>query len=600
MSAPRVQPRILSDFAHARAELDPEQIAFRHRVADVWTGVTWTEFVARAEALAKGLAAVGLTHGSRIAIMAPTSLEWELFQLAALLNGAAVAGFDPHDHPTRVRAMMATADIDTLVVADSGLLERLAASELPNLRRIICLAGAAPVQSHALTEGYTVEALLRAGEGVALPIPPSGDDPATLIFTSGSTGEPKGILYTHAQVVLAVESILQAFPEIRAGDRMVCWLPLSNLFQRMLNYCAAGRGAETWLVSDPQTIMQRLPEIRPHVFIAVPRFFEKLEEGMRNRLDALSAWSRTIAEWALSVGDAHARRLRTGTSPSFIARCSVVLAERLVLQRLRAVLGGEVRYLVSGSAAFPASLLERFHAMGLLVLEAYGLSENVVPVALNRPAAWRFGTVGKVLPANEIAISGEGEVLVRGEGVCRSYLGDLPADVDADGFLATGDLGTLDEDGFLTLSGRKSEIFKTSTGRKVAPLPVEYALRRLPGVDQAVLLGAGNKAPVAIITLMATRAESDLATFASTLAARIPEALRDLPTYSHPAGLLVLRTPFGIASGELTSNLKLRRAVIQSRHKDALDELFARLENESLFVAQLDANRCLVSCRRAT
>ncbi|MEN9728373.1 MAG: hypothetical protein RL434_2739, partial [Pseudomonadota bacterium] len=569
MSVSRVQPRILSDFARARAELEPERCAFRQRVADVWTGVTWREFLARAEALAKGLAAVGVTHGSRLAIMAPTSLDWELFQLAALLNGAAVAGFDPHDQPTRVRAMMATADIDTLVVADSGLLEHLALSELTSLRRVIGLAGAPPMQAHASTERYGVESLLRAGEGAALPNPPSGDDPATLIFTSGSTGEPKGILYTHAQVVLAVESILQAFPEIGPGDRMVCWLPLSNLFQRMLNYCAAGRGAETWLVGEPQTIMQRLPEIRPHVFIAVPRFFEKLEEGIRARLNALPAWSRVFAEWALSAGDAHARRLRAGTPASVITRCSVVLADRLVLRRLRAVLGGEVRYLVSGSAAFPAWLLERFQAMGLLVLEAYGLSENVVPVALNRPTAWRFGTVGKVLPANEIRLAEDGEVLVRGGGVCHNYLGGDQAATDAEGFLATGDLGALDEDGFLTLVGRKSEIFKTSTGRKVAPLPVEAALRRLPGVDQAVLLGAGKKTPVAIITLTASHAETDLAVIATTLAARVPEALRDLPTYSHPAGLLVLSTPFGIASGELTSNLKLRRAAIHSQRRPA-------------------------------
>lgn len=594
---------MLPDFALERARRTPDHIAFRHRLDGHWVGITWREFVARARDLAKGLAGAGLTRGGRLAIMAPTGLEWELFQLAALLNGAAVAGFDPHDQPVRVRTMLAVADIDTLVLAHPGLLDHLGPSRPPCLRRIICLTGELPPDSRASSgdalEWHTPASLLAIGPEASTLTLPRAEDPATLIFTSGSTGDPKGIAFTHAQVVLAVENILGAFPEIGSGDRLACWLPLSNLFQRMLNYCAAGRGAESWLVAEPQTIIERLPEIRPHVFIAVPRFFEKVEAGMRARLEALPGWSRTMAAWALAAGDVRARSLREGQPASIIARVRARVADRWVLRRLRAVLGGEVRYLVSGSAAFPAWLLERFHAMGLLVLEAYGLSENVVPVALNRPGAWRFGTVGRALPANELRIAGDGEVLVRGEGVCDGYLDGTPAALDAQGFLATGDLGTLDAEGFLTLTGRKSEIFKTSTGRKVAPLPVEAALRRLPGVDHAVVLGADRKMPVAIVTLAAGRVADDLAAVARALADRVPEALDELAVWTRPAGLLVLRQPFGIESGELTSNLKLRRGEIMNKHGAALEALFAHLEQDEPFLVQLDDVSCLVSCGSA-
>lgn len=594
---------MLSDFALERARQTPDDIAFRHRLDGHWVGITWREFVARALVLAKGLAGAGLTRGGRLAIMAPTSLEWELFQLAALLNGAAVAGFDPHDQPERVRAMLAVADIDTLVLAHPGLLERLGPSRPACLRRIVCLTEASPPASCTSSgdpvDWHTPASLVVTGAGISAPPAPRTEDPATLIFTSGSTGEPKGIAYTHAQVVLAVENILDAFPEIGRGDRLVCWLPLSNLFQRMLNYCAAGRGAECWLVAEPQTIIERLPEIRPHVFIAVPRFFEKVEAGMRDRMEALPGWSRAIAAWALAAGDVRARGLRNGKPVGVIARLSATLADRLVLRRLRAVLGGQVRYLVSGSAAFPVWLLERFHAMGLPVLEAYGLSENVVPVALNRPGAWRFGTVGRALPANELRIAEDGEVLVRGEGVCHGYLDGTPAALDAQGFLSTGDLGTLDAEGFLTLTGRKSEIFKTSTGRKVAPLPVEAALRRLPGVDHAVVLGADRKMPVAIVTLTAGRIADDFSVVAQALADRMPETLGELAAWTRPAGLLVLRQPFGIESGELTSNLKLRRGEIMHRHGAALEALFAQIEKNEPFLVQLDDARCLVSCGSA-
>ncbi|MEQ8662400.1 MAG: AMP-binding protein [Gammaproteobacteria bacterium] len=594
--------RLLTDYYLERARREPGGTAFHRFVGGRWQAITWGAFVDVAGRLAGALSQHGLTCGQRLGIIAPTGLEWEEFQLAALLNGVAVVGLDAHDRPERLVAIANSAALDALVIATPGVLAHIDCAQVPSLRTIISIApAAAPADNthHWLTR----DALLADADAGALPAPPAPDTLATIVFTSGSTGTPKGIGYTHAQVCLAVDSILAAFPDISASDRLVCWLPLSNLFQRMLNFCAAGRGAQSYFVADPRTIVEHLPGIRPHVFVAVPRFFEKLDEGIEQRLAAGSALSRRVVRWALDVGTRAAAVRRAGGQPGALLGLRAALADRLVLRKLRAVLGGEIRFMVSGSAPFPRWLLEKFHAMGLLVLEAYGLSENVVPIAINRPDAYRFGSVGKVLDANQVEITADGEVLVRGAGVFSGYLNsDRPPPLDARGFLATGDLGHLDTDGFLTLTGRKSEIFKTSTGRKVAPLAIESELKRIAGVDQAVLLGAGHKVPVALVTLAGDPgapppAAPVLARHARAIATAAPAALADQPAYAHPAALLVCARPFSIEAGELTSNLKLRRAVIADNYAAHLDTLFARVESGATGFAEAGADDVfMISC----
>ena len=270
-----------------------------------------------------------------------------------------------------------------------------------------------------------------------------------------------------------------------------------------------------------------------------------------------------------------------------------------MLKKLRAALGGEVRFMVSGSAAFPRWLLERFHAMGLLVLEAYGLSENVVPIAINRTSAYCFGSVGQVLDANEVQIAEDGEVLVRSRGVFGSYLNDTAPSLSADGFLATGDLGRVDAAGFLHLVGRKSEIFKTSTGRKIAPTGIEAKLKRIEGVDHAVIFGAGRKAIIALITLtpdFVTRSDG-LNEMAREIAAQVAGVVNDEADYLRPAGLVVSRRAFSIESGELTSNLKLRRKIIEENYTTALDHLFSKLEAvQDRFTDSISSDICIVNC----
>jgi len=345
---------------------------------------------------------------------------------------------------------------------------------------------------------------------------------------------------------------------------LLCWLPLANLFQRIINFCAVARGATSYVVADPRDVMLHLQSASPHVFIGVPRFFEKVQAGIEDRLSARPALTRTVARWALAL----ARWRERG-----IGRW---LAELLALRQLRAVFGKNARYLISGSAPMPPALLEWFEAIGLPVFEAYGVSEDIVPVAMNRPGVRRLGTVGKPTPANEVRLGPDGEVLVRGEGVFSGYLGATSPRPDGEGFWATGDLGEFTPDGFLRLRGRKSESFKTSGGQWIVAGTVETLLRQILYVEYAVLVGSSEHALAAILNIDLARlrgnaSSSELSFDERTRIARdATDALAVVPRHSRPAALLVVTNAFSVAGGELTTNLKLRRTLVIEKFKPQL------------------------------
>lgn len=522
----------------ARAAETPALTAFYSRTASgAWAPLSWAAFAAEVARLAGALHRAGVGRGTRVAILARTSVEWERAQMAALRLGAVVAGVDPnYPDDALARVLDATAP-EALFVDDDATVARLSAAARARLRLV-----------RRLRDEFE-------GPNAALPDDgPGGDDPAIVTFSSGTTGTPKPIAYTHAQVRVAVHAILEAFPDIGPGSRLACWLPLANLFQRVIDFCAMARGASSHVVEDPREIVQHLPAIAPHVFIGVPRFFEKVQAGVDARMRS------AVARWALQ----RARRRATGEGNGVLERIGFALADRLVLRRVRRVFGGSVRYLISGSAPMPGWLLEWYDAVGLPVYEAYGVSEDIVPVAMNRPGGRRAGSVGRPLPQNEVRLAPDGEVRVRGAGVFTGYLGqpDGPRP-DAEGFWATGDLGALAADGYLRLTGRKSDAFKTPAGRWIVPAEIEARLRRTPYVEYAVVVRAGAGVPVAVLNV--DPAQLGGAVPAERIAADASATLGDLPAFARPAGFVVVTEPFSIAAGDLTTNLKPRRAAIAAR-----------------------------------
>lgn len=569
----------------ARAAATPDQPAFwsRDDTNDQWWPTTWGELHHRAHNLASQLRLLGIGRGDRVALSLPTTIEWEYAQHAILAAGGVVVGLDAHETDENLRHALLTVQPRALIVDTQETGEKLHALANGTNPRLIVAKG--PVNGEALH----LDELLARPTPITAGLPETtADDVATIIFTSGSTGRPKGIAYTHGQLALVGRAILERFPRIDEKARLACWLPLANLFQRVINFCGLICGAQSWFVEHPARIMQLLPEIQPSLFIGVPRFFEKLHAGLVAEIDKKPAPIRAVAHiaWrtACAVCSAERAGRPTGRLESLVAR----LGDRLILSRIRALMGPNLMFMVSGSAPMPTWLLERLHGLGWLVLEAYGISENAVPIAINTPEAYRFGSVGRPLEHNELRIATDGEILVRGSGVFSGYYGASPTEslIDEAGFLHTGDLGQLDEKGFLWLTGRKSELFKTSTGRRIAPAPIEALIKSVPHVEHAILIGRNRPFPVAIVDLDSTppsepppgqECSSSLNAWLECLGSQVADACSALPPYQRPAGVLVSTRPFSVDGGQLTANQKLRRHNIERAFEDELDALYASL-----------------------
>jgi long-chain acyl-CoA synthetase len=549
-------PRLLA----ARVAATPHASAFVERDASgAWTPLAWSAFAGRVDALARALVAAGLRPGHRVGIAAPTSVAWETVQMAVLAAGGVAVGLDPHYADDALDAAAAQARLHALVVEDDAALERFGSEVLGTLALTLRLRGDGSGSLAALVARH-------AAHAAALPVA-APHDGALVTYSSGTTGTPRPVLYTHEQVRIAVRAIVTAFPDIGAQTRLLCWLPLANLFQRVLDFCALAAGATSYVVGDPRRAMIEAAAVHPDIMIGVPRFFERVQVEVEAQLARQSRLARWTFARALAVG-----LERTPATP--LQRLARGAADRFVFRRVRAAFGSAAQLLVSGSAPMPRWLLDWYEAVGLPVYEAYGVSEDIVPVALNRPGARRRGSAGRVLAPNEVRLDADGEVSVRGPGVFEGYLfaaPDAPAP-DADGWWRTGDLAVLDADGFLAVTGRKGDAFKDSGGRWILPQRAEHALRRLPYVREAAVGGADRPAAAAVLDLLQGEAPDD-----ARIAADVRAATAMLAAHERPAVVVVAATPFSVAGGELTANLKLRRGAVFARHAAALDAAFAAL-----------------------
>ena len=568
----------VSRLLEQRATDTPNGVAFQREAEDgTWQPTLWHEFAARVDTLARAMYASGLRKGDRLALIAPVSLEWELLHHAALAMGVVVVGLDAHDLPERLNTMAEQADVTAFAVSDTRVLSRVRAERLVGCRFLLALGsplGAMPNSQRWLSLD-AFEAMSSAC--VARPAAPSPDDFATIIFTSGTTGAPKGIAYRHDQVCLAVEAIRDAFSFVSADGRLLCWLPLSNLFQRMVSLAGLRQGAATYLLADPRRVMQVVACVSPDIFVGVPRFYEKLYDGLLDSLAAMPPLKRKLVSWAWDVGRRNSLCAREGHKVSIWFRCMHATSDLLILRKVRSVMGTRLRCMVTGSAPIPTNLLEEFHGLGWLVLEAYGLSENVLPMAMNRLDDFRFGSVGRPLQGNEIVLAADCTVKVRGPGLFERYLGGSePPPIDARGYYCTGDLGRFDSEGYLHLTGRNGDLIKTSTGRRIAPAGIEAKLRSVPGIDQAVLIGSGRKFVIALCTV--TEAPHN-----SPARARVETSLRTqmlkINEHERPAGIALIEHPFSVEAGELTSNLKLKRSVIEAHYAELIQMLCQSIYN---------------------
>lgn len=512
-----------------------------------WVSMTYQRTKQRVLSLASGLHEMGLKPGDGLAILAKTRWEWVALELAALRVGAFVTGIETHGSKEDVHFRMEHSGVRGAVI-EAEALPLVSESALRKLDFVILLDSAtSPLVGSKEITFDQLEKLGNARTLEEIPLPAS-ENIAALLYTSGTTGTPKAIRYRHQQVVAAVEAVQNAFPDVDQNDSVLCWLPLAHLFQRMINYVAISCGAPMAFLGDPKKVLEAAKEIRPTIFLGVPRFFEKLALGMEEKCAAVPAWI-----------------------PRF-----------LIHPRLRGILGGRVRLLITGSAPTPAATLDFFHRIGLPLYEAYGVSENTLPISMNTPSTARRGSVGRPLKGNTVRVTKDGEICIKGPGVCEGYWkSETEFPLDEEGFYHTGDIGRRDEEGYLHLFGRQDDIFKTSTGRKIVPTHLESIYGTSPLFERVMAIGRGKPFPTLLVWLKETSPagrEVHPVVDQKRIADEIARLGAQLLPYERVGGFLVVAENPDIASGTLTASLKLRRKNIEERFALRIEALYRSLE----------------------
>ncbi|WP_285786845.1 AMP-dependent synthetase/ligase [Micromonospora sp. NBRC 101691] len=567
---------------------DPDQRAWPspQPVVDGVTPVTCRQFRDEVIALARGFAAVGVAAGDRVGLVSRTRYEWTLVDYALWSIGAVPVPVYDTSSPDQVAWILADAGAVACVVETAGHARTLAGlrPDLPELRLVWQIDAGALVD--LVERGHAVDPESVSARRCAV----GGEDIATIVYTSGTTGRPKGCVLTHRNILLDVSNATAVLPELfRAEASTVLFLPLAHAFARLVQVGAVRARATLVHVGDPSGLVDQLQRFRPTFVLAVPRVFEKLHDRIRQRPGegrrvgvAVRGWA---TEAAYRVAVAYSRRLDTPAGPGAALRLAHLLCDVVAYRRVRRVLGGRCRVAIVGGAPVGERMAHFFRGAGILLLEGYGLTETSPALAVNRPSALRIGTVGRPLPGVWLAIAGDGEVLVRGDVVFRGYWNNPEATREAftaDGWLRTGDLGSVDADGYLRITGRKKEIIVTASGKNVAPAPIEARIRAHPLVSQCMLVGDGRPYVAALVTVDPRRfarwREEHGRPDASVAELREDPALRrEIQTavdranrsVSHAEAVKTFRIlPRDLTedAGELTPTLKVRRDVVRERY----------------------------------
>jgi long-chain acyl-CoA synthetase len=546
--------RNLVELHRRQAERLGPRTALRFKRHGLYHDYPWAQYRADAVACAAALIDVGVQPGDRVGLLSENRQEWLVTDMGLLTAGA--VNVPPHAPlPARqVHFQLADSGVSWLFVSSREQLDKVQAvrAELPALRGVVAFdhgVGGAEAMSW---EGFLQrgrKALPRlAGEVARREAALGPDDLATIMYTSGTTGNPKGVMLTHGNLLSNATSMIEV-ADRGPEDVVLSWLPYSHIYARTCDHYAGLVSAPALCLAESQeTLVLNLAETRPMRMSSVPRFYEKLYG-------------------AVATPDA-----------------------KETARRLRAAFGPRIDYLTSGGAPLPKSVAEAYQAAGLLVLQGYGLTESSPVISFNRKSAYKLDTVGLPIPGVEVRIADDGEVLTRGPHVMKGYWNNPRATAEAirDGWLHTGDLGALDADGFLTITGRKKELLVMSSGKKVVPSEVEGRLLADPCFDQVVVYGEGRNFLTALVvprwdTLRANgtapEAQPDEALAANAavralLEKRMEAALRDLAPWERVKRFVVLPRPFSVAADEMTVSLKLRRAVIFEHHKGELEALY--------------------------
>ena len=576
--------------------------ALQTKVGDAYQPISHRTLADRVRHVASGLRALGVTSGDRVAILSENRPEWAIADYACLMSGIA----DVPIYPTLPAEQIAYILHDSGAVAvfastaEQAEKIRTVRAELPALQHVIVLdedaARGGDIRIAALeAKGAALmtpddAARLRAS---ALAIRP--DQLATIIYTSGTTGQPKGAMLTHGNIASNVSAVIDLLP-MGPDDSSLSFLPLSHILERMFDYLMFAAGVSIAYVESMDSIARNMQEVRPTIVVAVPRIYEKINARITDTAIRAGGAKRAIFLWAQKVGERWTTVTLDGRGPGPLLAVQHAIADKLVFSKVRAAVGGRLRFFVSGGAPLAVDINRFFFAAGLKILEGYGLTETSPVIAVNTPTRLTIGTVGAPIPGIEVMIAPDGEILTRGPHVMKGYFNAPEATaavIDADGWLHTGDIGTL-EDGLLRITDRKKDIIVTAGGKNIAPQPIENQVKANTFVAQAVMIGDRRRFPLILVVPefdqlerwatqqnIAFKDRRDLISnplVRGKMEREVFGTLEKLAHYEKPKRVVLIEQDFTIDGGELTPTLKVKRRTVDRKFRALIDAAYSAEE----------------------
>jgi len=585
--------KTLADLLPLAAQVYGDAPAVRYKDGEQWVDRSFKEVREIVRPLALGLAELGVTKGDRVSILGNTRPEWTYFDFAALSIGATVVPIYQTNSPEECRYVLENSDAKVVVVEDDEQMEKIRAvrEQLPQLREVVRMTGSSE-------DAISVEELTARGaagddarwESLYSAVTPA--DICTFIYTSGTTGPPKGCVISHGNY-RAMLDMVEETSVIEGEDLTYLYLPLAHSFALLIQLGSFDLGATiAYWERDPLKIMPNLGELKPTYFPSVPRIFEKIYTAANSGMEKEGGLKKAIFHWAIGVGAKMRAAERSGRRPGFLLQRKYAFADDKVLSKIRNLFGGKLRLAVSGAAPINPEILRFFDAAGVLVLEGWGMTETSTAATISTPDDFKVGTIGKPFPGCEVKIAEDGEILVKGPNVFQGYHKNEEAtrETIVDGWLHTGDIGEIDSEGFIKITGRKKDIIITAGGKNITPANLEADIKQHPLVSQCVVVGDRRPYLVALVTLDPEEAtayakEHNLretpeqlaanADVKASIEAHVEEINKNYARVEQVKKIAILEQDLSQETGELTPTLKVKRAVVTSKHDDEIEQLYA-------------------------